>query len=198
VTLIALERLWKTGIETKRLIGIAASLGADVPFFLEGGTALGVGRGDEIYELADVRRASLLLISPGIAISAAEGYGRLPSELTLPYLKDKMPFSLEAGASGASAHQGALGALRNDLEPGALAAYPELGEIKSRMSHAGAQQTLMSGSGSTFFALFESDATRDVAQQDLEDTGWWSAPVETVSRRRYRDALGIDHLKLIL
>src|ERR1700720_1137608 len=50
--------------ETPPLLEIAATLGADVPFFLIGGTALGIGKGEEIYPLADAHRLSLLIVSP--------------------------------------------------------------------------------------------------------------------------------------
>src|SRR6202049_951156 len=66
--LIALLRLTGKRIEAVRLIEIASKLGADVPFFLRGGRALGVGRGDEIYPLWDLSRESVLVVSPeGIA-----------------------------------------------------------------------------------------------------------------------------------
>jgi 4-diphosphocytidyl-2-C-methyl-D-erythritol kinase len=191
VTLVGLERLWRTGIERKRLQAIGASLGADVPYFLTGGTALGRGRGDEIVELPEIVESWILLINPGIAISAGEAYRALPRELTLPYVKDKMPFSLEAAGLGTSTPMSVSDGLRNDLEPGVLRLYPRLAEIRSRMKRSSAIATMMSGSGSTFFALFESDAARAAAMRDIEDTGWWSAPVETVGRRQYHDALGL-------
>ena len=53
-SLVGLNRVWRLGLSRARLMAIAATLGADVPFFLVGGTALGLGRGDEIYPLADL------------------------------------------------------------------------------------------------------------------------------------------------
>lgn len=190
VTLIGLERLWRTGIEKEKLCVMGASLGADVPYFLTGGTALGLGRGDEIIELPEIVERRILLINPGIEISAAEAYRALPVELTLPYVKDKMPFSLESAEFGVSAPM-TVSALRNDLESGVLGVYPGLEEIGLRMRRAGALATMMSGSGSTFFALFETDAARAAAIRDIEDTGWWSAPVETIGRRQYDESLGL-------
>src|SRR5262245_50409048 len=55
-TLLALARFWRVSLRPNQLVDVAASLGADVPFFLSGGTALGLGRGDEIYPLADLPR----------------------------------------------------------------------------------------------------------------------------------------------
>ncbi len=191
VTLLTLERLWSTDLGPARLRALAASLGADVPFFLFGGTALGIGRGDEVYQLDDISFGSMLLVNPRVAVATADAYRGLPVELTLPYVADMMPFSLEAARRGLSAPMGVLDSLRNDLEPSVLAAYPRLGEIRTRMRASGAVATMMSGSGSTFFALFDSDAARDVAEKELFDTGWWSAPVRTVSSGEYRRALGL-------
>lgn len=197
VTLIGLEKMWQTGIARERLVEMGATLGADVPYFFTGGTALGTGRGDEILEMPEIEESRILLINPGIGISAGEAYRALPARLTLPYVKDKMPFSLEAAESGVSTPLSVPGGLRNDLEAGVLGLYPALEEIRLRMRLAGAWATMMSGSGSTFFALFDTEAARaaaekDIAEKDIEDTGWWFAPVETVARQRYREALGLN------
>ena len=191
VTLIGLERIWRTGIGRERLHSIGASLGADVPYFFTGGTALGRGRGDEVSELSEIEHARLLLISPGIGVSAGEAYRALPPQLTLPYAKDKMPFSLEEAESGASTQMSVPSGLRNDLEAGVLRLYPALEEIRVRMRRTGAIATMMSGSGSTFFALFDTEAALAAAERDIEDTGWWSAPVKTIGRRQYHEALGL-------
>ena len=59
---------------------VAATLGADVPFFLSGGTALGLGRGDEIYPLADLPRHWIVLLVPGFGVSTADAYGWYDAE----------------------------------------------------------------------------------------------------------------------
>ena len=74
-TLMALTRLWNLEISYQTLAHLAATLGSDVPFFLWGGAALGVGRGDEIYPLADLPRWWALIITPSFGISTADAYG---------------------------------------------------------------------------------------------------------------------------
>src|SRR6185436_9966400 len=95
VTLIALQRLWDVQIEPRDLFKLAAKLGADAPFFLIGGTCLGVGRGDEVYPLADINEEFLLLVNPGISVPTRDAYAELPPELTKPKAIIKMPLSFE-------------------------------------------------------------------------------------------------------
>ena len=79
-TLLALARLWRVPVRANQLTDIAATLGADVPFFLSGGTALGLGRGDEVYPLADLPRHWIVLLIPGFGVSTADAYAWYDSE----------------------------------------------------------------------------------------------------------------------
>ena len=196
VTLLALQRLWGVELETPDLFRLGARLGADVPFFFLGGTCVGVGRGDEVYPTVDIEAGFLLLVNAGIAVPTREVYGNLPSELTNPGAVTKMPISLSAAYDALSGSHQRNGeffpTLHNDLEPPVLLRHPLLREIKQRLLQGGAQGVLMSGSGSTIFAFFDSEATRSVAQQDLQETGWWCAPAHTLSRAAYRQALQLS------
>jgi 4-diphosphocytidyl-2-C-methyl-D-erythritol kinase len=190
VTLLALQRLWQVELPPPQLFKLAAQLGADVPFFLLGGTCVGVGRGDEVYPTTEMSADYILLVNAGIAVATREVYGSLPPELTNPDRVLKMPISLRAAYDGMSGIQGRseklLPQLANDLEAPVFARHPLLREIKQRLMQAGASGVLMSGSGSTIFALFDSEATRDVAQRALQQNGWWCAPTRTLSRDEYR------------
>ncbi len=73
-TLMALARAWRVPVRSTQLTDVAATLGADVPFFLAGGTALGLGRGDEIYPLADLPRHWIVLLVPGFGVSSGDAY----------------------------------------------------------------------------------------------------------------------------
>ncbi|HEY6402603.1 MAG TPA: 4-(cytidine 5'-diphospho)-2-C-methyl-D-erythritol kinase, partial [Blastocatellia bacterium] len=173
VTLLALQKLWDVQLDPRDLFGLAAKLGADAPFFLIGGTCLGVGRGDEVYPLADINEEFLLLVNPGIAVPTREAYADLPPELTKPGAVIKMPLSFEA-AYAAAARPGAPVPLINDLENPVFARRPALIEIKRRLKRSGARGVLMSGSGSTVFAIFDSAEARARAENDLSATGWRS------------------------
>ncbi|MCI0659808.1 MAG: 4-(cytidine 5'-diphospho)-2-C-methyl-D-erythritol kinase [Acidobacteria bacterium] len=192
VTLIALQKLWNVQLRLIDLFRLGSKLGSDVPFFISGGTCLGVGRGNEVYPLADLAADFLLLVNPGIKVETAEAYANLPPELTNHAPADKMPFSLEASQAGLSTgnrrSEPIWNRLHNDLEVPVLARYPLLGEIKERLRQTGARGILMSGSGSTIFAIFESEKGRHSALENLSETGWWCALARTLSRKECQEA----------
>jgi len=188
VTMMALQKLWQIKLAPRELFGLGAKLGADVPFFFLGGTALGVGRGDEIYPLADIKTDFLLLINAGILVPTREVYSKLPTQLTNPEGIPKMPTSFEAAYARAITPDEQIRQtwLHNDLEIPVLARHPLLGEIKERLKKVGASGVLMSGSGSTVFAIFDNDAARTNARRELSQHGWWCAPVRTLGRDEYQ------------
>ncbi|HKX26638.1 MAG TPA: 4-(cytidine 5'-diphospho)-2-C-methyl-D-erythritol kinase [Blastocatellia bacterium] len=190
VTLLALQRLWGIELAPRDQFRLGSQLGSDVPFFMIGGTCLGVGRGDEVYPLADLETEFLLLINAGIEVPTREVYAGLPVELTNPGTAAKMPLSLEAAYANLAAQgrqDGAIGAwLYNDLETTVVARYPLLSEIKERLTRLGARGVLMSGSGSTIFAIFDSQEARENALNDLSETGWWCQAPRTLGRNEYR------------
>lgn len=178
--LLALIKLWKIEIEDGELIKIAASLGSDVPFFLIGGTALGVGRGEEVYSIEQVHCEHLLLVNPGFAVSTRDAYGRL-ARLTTSESASIIPFTLLA-AKGIS--ELPLVA-RNDLETPVLAAHPEIAEVKQRLLSLGARHALMSGSGATVFGVFDNSEMAGRAELEMREFGYWAERVYTVDRQEY-------------
>jgi len=189
VTLLALQKLWNVQVAPPDLFNLGAKLGADVPFFLIGGTCLGVGRGDEIYPLADINEEFLLLVNAGIAVQTRDVYADLPPELTKPGGVIKMPLSFEAAYAAITRPCGHV-PLINDLEKSVLARHPSLVEIKRWLKQAGARGVLMSGSGSTIFAIFDSDKARSDAESDLSETGWRHLRARTLGRTEYLRLLG--------
>jgi 4-diphosphocytidyl-2-C-methyl-D-erythritol kinase len=187
VTLLALQKLWRVRLAPRDLFMLGAKLGADVPFFFIGGTCLGVGRGDEVYPLMDIRAEHLLLVNAGVLVPTKEVYANLPPELTKMGAVSKMPTSFEA-AYAALTTPDELPRLQNDLETTVLARHPLLAEIKQRLEGLGASGVLMSGSGSTIFAIFDSETTRSVAERELSSSGWWCAKARTLSRAEFQEA----------
>lgn len=179
-TLLGLIRLWQIEIEDEELIKIAARLGSDVPFFLIGGTALGVGRGEEVYPIEEAHCEHLLLVNPGFAVSTRDAYGRLP-RLTTSDAASIIPFTLLA-AKGIS--ELPLVA-RNDLEVPVLAAHPEIAEVKERLLSLGARHALMSGSGATVFGVFDNSEMAGRAELEMREFGYWAERVHTVDRQEY-------------
>jgi 4-diphosphocytidyl-2-C-methyl-D-erythritol kinase len=182
--LLGLSRLWNFRPEEPDLVRIAARLGSDVPFFLIGGTALGVGRGEEVYSIEQAECEHLLLVNPGVTVSTAEAYGRL-SRLTSQRSAAMMPFTFFA----AKGIRELSLAVTNDLEEVVLAAHPEIAEVKQRLLSLGARQAQMSGSGATVFGVFENMEMSRRAQSETRASGYWSEPARAISRREYLETL---------
>jgi len=178
--LLGYLRLSKQRIDRDRLFELAATLGADVPFFLEGGRALGIAKGDEIYALPDIPKLSLLVVSPkSIHVPTPDAYRWLnASQLTNPAENPR----LERICALAWSLQG--GPLRNDFEEAVFQQHPRLAEIKRDLLQNGASEALLAGSGSAVFAVFPSPAKarRAAVGFPLDQT----FVCETVSRDSYR------------
>ena len=166
------------------MIEIAAALGSDVPFFLTGGTALALGRGEEVYPVEEVRWDNLLLVNPGIPVATQSAYARL-SRLTRAQAPRIMPFTLLAAKGIRELPLVA----ENDLEEVVSTAHPEIAEVKRRLLSLGARHALMSGSGATVFGVFDNLEASKQAQREMIAGGFWSQPVRTIDRREYRDTL---------
>ena len=183
MTLLALNALWKLDLDMASLTRIAARLGADVPYFLVGGTALGLGRGDDIYPLADMPPVHVVILRPGFGVSTADAYRWYDEETRRP-LKEPARRTVPPGWPAWSA------TLRNDLEAPVVRHHPAIGRIRQSLMDAGAAFAAMSGSGSAVFGLFErKDAARRTAN-DLARPGWLSLHTRTLTRREYARRLG--------
>lgn len=178
MTLLALNQLWKLDLDLASLTRIAARLGADVPYFLVGGTALGLGRGDDIYPLADLPPVHVVILRPGFGVSTTDAYRWFDEELRRPS-KEPVARAVPPGWPAWSA------TLRNDLEIPVVRHHPAIGRIRQSLLDAGATFAAMSGSGSAVFGLFErKDAARRTAN-DLARPGWLSLHTRTLTRREY-------------
>jgi len=181
--LLGLLRLAGKNIEAARLLEIASNLGADVPFFLHGGRALGISRGDEIYPLSDVARRHLLVISPReIAVPTKDAYQWLSEELTNGGDATKlMRFCALCWSP-----QG--GALSNDFEAAVFPRYPRLAAIKRELLQQGAAEASLAGSGSAVFGVYQHPAkARRAARAFPRDQVFLCS---TLSRAEYRRKTG--------
>lgn len=188
VALLGLARLWELETDRETLAEIGATLGADVPFFLVGGTALGTGRGTDIHPLADVPLKHLLLITPGIHVSTAEAY----KSLNAPALtKPLSPVNLAVSCVQAEISDSLHAVLENDFERVVYRLYPEIRRAHASLVAAGAKSALLSGSGASVFALFDSSDERERARGRLEvETDWQVFDCTTLARATYEAAFG--------
>jgi 4-diphosphocytidyl-2-C-methyl-D-erythritol kinase len=168
-TLLALNDLFGQPLPPQSLVAIAATLGSDVPFFLQPNPALATGRGERVEPLPPfpaLRGATLLLIHPGFGISTPWAYGelaRFPAALQgRPGRARELITLLQSG----DLHR-AGAAFYNSLEAPALAKYPILALYQEFLREHGAAATLMSGSGSTTFALFERAAEATLVRESF-------------------------------
>ena len=174
--LLALPVLARRPIATRRLLEMAAALGSDVPFFLEGGAVAGLGRGEELYPLAD-RTGFALLVAPGIHVSTPAAYAALAPQLTVaPWQQKIRTFQEFVGNPSVPGH--------NDFEAVVFRQHPKLELIKSQLCEAGAEWALMSGSGSSIFGLFRSREDVSRARERFREDNTF--PVALVSRRQFR------------
>jgi 4-diphosphocytidyl-2-C-methyl-D-erythritol kinase len=184
--LMALDRLWQVGLGPAGLHPLARRLGADVPFFLLGGTSLGLGRGDEVYPLHRQVRCHAIVIDPGRPISTAAVFARVDQSLTPGANGNKIFRFVSSDLEGLRAFP----ILANDLEQAALEEAPDLADqvrrIRSILVREGAVLASLSGSGSSFFGLYDDIRRARGAQSALTAAGFIVLRARTVSLGEYR------------
>ncbi|HEV2617699.1 MAG TPA: 4-(cytidine 5'-diphospho)-2-C-methyl-D-erythritol kinase [Candidatus Acidoferrales bacterium] len=188
--LTGLLRLTQRQIPLPRLVEIAASLGADVPFFLFGGRALGVNRGDEIYPLPDAPRRTILLVSPrDIGVSTRDAYAwlneRLIKSRSRQLTKPLATHRIWGFCALCWSRQD--GGIANDFEAAVFSRHPRLARIKRALLQGGAAEAALAGSGSAVFGVFRNPAqARRVAQEFPKEQVFVA---RTLSREDYRRAM---------
>lgn len=158
-----LLKLWKKRLPAERLNRLAARLGADVPFFLSGGTAITLGIGEKVTSLAGVKSARFVLVYPGFGVSTAWVYQHLRFPLTRKQKITKISAQLTSGFP--SREWG--GCLYNRLEEVVFPAYPVIARIKEELRQLGCS-SLMSGSGATVFGLLPSSGDGELIRSRLK------------------------------
>jgi 4-diphosphocytidyl-2-C-methyl-D-erythritol kinase len=158
--LLGLRRLWKLRLTDAHVHALAATLGSDVPFFLVGGTALGLGRGHDVYPLENLPAYAVVLVIPPFGVATHDayrwfderGWTARPSHLPGTWLDRAEP-------------------LVNDLEGPVIHRHPAIGQLKQRLTDHGAVMAAMSGSGSTVFGVFTSAGAANRAARALTKEG---------------------------
>ncbi|MFY9585338.1 MAG: 4-(cytidine 5'-diphospho)-2-C-methyl-D-erythritol kinase [Candidatus Acidiferrales bacterium] len=178
--LVGMLRLSRRKLPAARLVKLAAGLGADVPFFLFGGRALGIGRGDEVYPLPDLPGRAIIVVSPrDVGISTREAYRWVSRRLTMRKQVPKLH-------SFCALCWSVQGDVSNDFEAAIFRRYPRLARLKQGLLRRGALEAALAGSGSAVFGLF-----RNPAQARRAARGFPKDQVfvcKTLSRGEYRRA----------
>lgn len=173
-----LNKFWQLDLTTCQLENLGAQLGSDIPFCIEGGTALATGRGEILTKLADLPPAIVVLAKPkNLEVSTAWVYQH--------YNKDRVVHApciwqltdrLQQGMPALAPYMG------NVLETVTIPAHPVIAALKAAMLSAGAYYTLMSGSGPTVFALAKDQETAEKIAASLTDFSAETAITTTVGR----------------
>jgi len=166
---------------------IAADLGSDVPFFLSGGAAVGIGRGTEVYEMPDLKPEPILVVSSGLHVATGPAYQALGRGLTASDSSSKIN-EFQAFVRVLASRHSAVAASpfsANDFEAVVFRQYPLLPTIGRKLSKLGAAGVRMTGSGSAIFGIFRSRAERDRAEAVLKRK-YLVMPASLVSREAYR------------
>ena len=190
VALFGLAKFWQIEINFDDLCEIGARLGSDVPFFFFGGTALGIGRGTEIFSIDEREEKFMLVVAPEIDVSTARAF----AGLNAVGLTNQSPESiLKYCRSEAEKLNLRHCNLENDFEPTVFKIQPEIKRVKEKLLESGASRALMSGSGASVYAVFDKEETRQATLKALEnEQDWRMFAVATISRREYREALGLE------
>jgi 4-diphosphocytidyl-2-C-methyl-D-erythritol kinase len=187
--LIGLNTVWGAKQSRRDLMRLASRIGSDVPFFLQGGTALGAGRGEELYPVDDMQRMGVIIIKPSFGVSTAEAYGWLDADRA-------------GGVADQDGHAGhprrdvEIGwpsgpvALVNDLTPPVARRHPVVREMIEACLSNGAVGAQMSGSGSAVFGLFP-EATTSRAARALKRPDWLVLVTRTQTRREAARRIGL-------
>jgi 4-diphosphocytidyl-2-C-methyl-D-erythritol kinase len=181
--LLALPKLLKKSLSVDKMIELGTELGSDVPFFLLGGTAVGVGRGTELYPLPDVPASPGLLITSEIHSSTAAAYQALKRKV-LPAPTPDIINKFQVVTWNMGHHS----CWENDFEMVVFEQHPQLKSMKGKLLKLGAWRAMMTGSGSALFGLFANRELRDRAagsfRQELPGNRVY--PFTMVSRGRYQ------------
>jgi 4-diphosphocytidyl-2-C-methyl-D-erythritol kinase len=181
MALYALNKIWSLNLSKKDLMELGKTIGADVPYFLEGGLCLGTERGDEISPLVDLDPLSCLLVLPSFSISTSTIYGHFEFALTSRDKESKIIKFLT------DRH---FNFLENRLEETIFSLYPQLRAIKNLFQRLGSELALVSGTGSAIFGLFSDIDKAEKGLEELKEK-YPSLLVETLSRESYWDRVGV-------
>ena len=179
--LLAVDELWCTGVDGEALMNSAAELGADIPFALLGGTAIGVGKGDKLEPIDDVKRLHWVLVPMDAGLSTPRVYAKLdeirsargenPEQVETPSKPYELISALQLGDAREVAKH-----LHNDLQEAAVALMPELSITMHAGLAAGALAAMVSGSGPTVAMLAESEAAAESIANHLSFEGYIAIP----------------------
>lgn len=179
--LLAAPWLWNLDLDVPSLARLAAHLGADVPFFLAGGTALGTGRGDDVSPLPEPPPTPVVILKPRFGVSTADAYRWVDEDHRLRSRRTSraLPSAWPAWAHGVG----------NDMEAPVARRQPGIRRAIHALARSGADYAAMSGSGSAVFGLFGDVASATRAERALSGREWVVLRTRTLGRAAVAQAI---------
>ena len=180
------ERALGSAAATPRAASARGELGSDVPFFLHGGTALGAGRGDELYPVDDAGRLGVVVIKPSFGVSTADAYRWLDEDRGRRARRRPAPSrEIDLGWPDGPIR------LVNDLEGPVARRHPVIRrDDRGVPARKGASAAAMTGSGSAVFGLF-SEARPSAWPRKLQRPDWLVCLTRTLTRREAARRAGL-------
>ncbi len=163
ITLLGLVQMWKIRLNGREMLGLAASLGSDVPFFLEGGAAIARGRGERLTWLPPLPTTWMVLARPRVEVSTTWAY----QKLDLSALRERPNAAALAEAMRHEDLPGIGRLLGNVFEELLLKTHPVLADIKQRILAGEAYGATLSGTGPTVFGLMANEAAARKTAEEL-------------------------------
>jgi len=176
--LLGVNRLLGLGLEDRAIHSIAARIGSDVPFFLNGGTARATGRGEQVRHLCPAPPAWVVLATPPLAISTTWAYGRTKIRLT----PGRGGASILAAAIGRRDMHAIASHLHNDFEDVVLPEFGVVARLRRALEESDVLGSLLSGSGSTVFGLARTQEEAQAAARTAATLGATLHVVRTTER----------------
>ncbi|HZX10734.1 MAG TPA: 4-(cytidine 5'-diphospho)-2-C-methyl-D-erythritol kinase [Acidobacteriota bacterium] len=179
VTLLALNKILGLNLRKDELKEFGKGLGADVPYFFEGGLCIGTKRGDEISLIDDLPKLFCLLVLEGTSVSTRSVYKSFGESLTS---RDKESKIIEFLSTRE------LGGLENDLEETVFQLHPQIEDVKHLVMKTEPVLSLVSGTGSVVFGIFRSEEKARTAVKRIEKV-YPTVLAETLNREQYWSGL---------
>ncbi|MGL4654466.1 MAG: 4-(cytidine 5'-diphospho)-2-C-methyl-D-erythritol kinase [Sarcina sp.] len=164
--LFLMNKVFNQGINKHELEKLAVKIGADVPYCIEGGTALCEGIGEKIKKIKPFKDKILVIVKPSFGVSTKDVYG----DLDISKIRKHADIEGLIKCMAKEDLYGVSTRMRNVLENVTVKKHRVIREIKDELREVGAVGTMMSGSGPTVFAFFEDMLTAQKAYDKMKDT----------------------------
>lgn len=207
-TMFALEKALKYKLPSGERLRIASEVGSDLPLFLLGGTVLGLGRGEQVYPLDDMPAIPIVIATPAIAISTPKAFAAWDAQQSTSKLTGNgrsatidvfsrsvfdwlsgLPTAGVPAKSGNRAETLLLDLVRagieNDFENVVFSEHPELRDVKRALEREGARYASLSGSGSTVYGFYRTQAEAAQAAERVRNSGIPAQATTTLTRQDY-------------